>query len=68
MGERPACPETKECTCLVYLKVCLTCLREIIGGKQMNGQVGMRAFPMLLAVLLVSMVVVPAVAMDATHE
>ena len=51
-----------------YLKVCPSALREVIGGKNMNGKIGMRAFSMLLAVLLVSVLRVPAVAMDATHE
>ncbi|MDK2890685.1 MAG: hypothetical protein PWR21_1317 [Methanoculleus sp.] len=43
-----------------YLKVCLSALRNTIGGKQMNGKIGMRAFSVLLTVLLVS-VVMPAV-------
>jgi len=48
-----------------YLKVCLSCLRDTIGGKQMNGKIGMRAFSMLLALLLVSVSVMPTMAMDA---
>ncbi|WP_214020342.1 hypothetical protein [Methanoculleus sp.] len=42
----------------MYLKVYLSGLRDIIGGKHMNGKIGMRAFSMLLAGLLVSVVVV----------
>jgi len=44
--------------------VCLSCLRNTIGGKNMNGKIGMRAFSMLLAVLLVSMGVVPVVSAE----
>lgn len=64
----PRARRQRECTHSVYLKVYLSGLRDIIGGKHMNGKIGMRAFSMLLAGLLVSVVVVPAVAMDATHE
>jgi hypothetical protein len=56
MSERPACPEAKGCTHSPYLKVCPSCLRE--EENEMNGKIGMWAFPMLLAGLLVSVVVV----------
>jgi hypothetical protein len=51
-----------------YLKVCRSGLRDIIGGKQMNGKIGMRAFSMLLALLLVSVGVVPAVSADIEFD
>ncbi|MDK2890242.1 MAG: hypothetical protein PWR21_874, partial [Methanoculleus sp.] len=47
-----------------YLKVCLSGLRNTIGGKQMNGKIGMRAFSVLLTVLLVSVVLVPVVSAE----
>jgi len=34
----------------------------------MNGKIGMQAFSMLLAVLLVSVMMVPVVAMDANRD
>jgi len=52
----------------LYLKVCLSCLRDIIGGKQMNGKTGMRAFSILLALLLVSVVVSAISAQDVYRD
>ena len=43
-----------------YLKVCLSYLRELSEGNEMNGKIGVRALFALLAVMLVG-VVVPAV-------
>ena len=37
------------------------------GGKQMKEKIGMRVFSVLLAMMLVSMVIVPAVSARATH-
>jgi len=64
MSERPACPEAKRCTHSLYLKGCLSGLRDIIGGKNMNGKVGMRAFSTLLAVMLMSVMMVPVMAAE----